>query len=222
MEKYGFVYIWYDRKHRRYYIGSHWGTEKDGYLCSSSWMKRSYKRRPQDFKRRILKIVNIRSNLLETEQIYLSMIKDHELKNRYYNLTNKIRGNWSHDSNKNLSVKQKISNSLKGKKLSDDHKRKISESKAGKALSSETKNRISDSSKGKLVSDEFRKKMSETNKGKILSSDHKRKISESNLGISRNSGKKHSEETRNKISQLQLGKKRGSYSKKQGELNEKV
>ena len=23
-EKYGFVYIWHDRKHKRYYIGSHW------------------------------------------------------------------------------------------------------------------------------------------------------------------------------------------------------
>ena len=29
MEKHGFVYIWFDRKHRRFYIGSHWGTEDD-------------------------------------------------------------------------------------------------------------------------------------------------------------------------------------------------
>lgn len=28
MEKYGFVYIWYDRKRKMYYIGSHYGTEK--------------------------------------------------------------------------------------------------------------------------------------------------------------------------------------------------
>ena len=40
MEKYGFVYIWYDRKHKRYYIGCRWGTENDGYICSSSWMKK--------------------------------------------------------------------------------------------------------------------------------------------------------------------------------------
>ena len=35
--KYGFVYIWYDRKHHRYYIGCHWGTIDDGYICSSNW-----------------------------------------------------------------------------------------------------------------------------------------------------------------------------------------
>lgn len=55
MEKYGFVYIWYDRKHKRYYIGAHWGHENDGYVCSSSWMKKAYKNRPEDFKRKILK-----------------------------------------------------------------------------------------------------------------------------------------------------------------------
>ena len=54
MEKYGFVYIWRDRKHKRYYVGSHWGTETDQYICSSSWMKNAYKRRPQDFKRRVV------------------------------------------------------------------------------------------------------------------------------------------------------------------------
>ena len=29
-EPYGFVYIWYDRKYKKYYIGSHWGYENDG------------------------------------------------------------------------------------------------------------------------------------------------------------------------------------------------
>lgn len=34
--KYGFVYLWFDRKHKRYYVGCHWGTTEDGYVCSSS------------------------------------------------------------------------------------------------------------------------------------------------------------------------------------------
>ena len=55
MEKYGFVYIWFDKKHRRYYVGCHWGNEYDGYVCSSSWMNQAYRIRPQDFKRRIIK-----------------------------------------------------------------------------------------------------------------------------------------------------------------------
>ena len=44
MEKYGFVYIWYDRKHKRYYIGSHWGSEDDGYICSSTHMNHAFNR----------------------------------------------------------------------------------------------------------------------------------------------------------------------------------
>ena len=54
MEKYGFVYIWRDKGKNRYYIGSHWGREDDGYICSSHWMRKSFKRRPLDFRRKIL------------------------------------------------------------------------------------------------------------------------------------------------------------------------
>ena len=68
MEKYGFIYIWRDRKHKRYYIGSHWGTEDDGYICSSPWMSQAYKHRPNDFKRRILqRVCSNRKDLLELE-----------------------------------------------------------------------------------------------------------------------------------------------------------
>ena len=42
-EKYGFIYIWYDRKHQRYYLGRHWGTENDGYICSSNKMREDRK-----------------------------------------------------------------------------------------------------------------------------------------------------------------------------------
>lgn len=124
MDKYGFIYIWRDKKHNRYYIGSHWGTIDDGYICSSTWMRNSYKRRPQDFKRRIIKHVYDRSKLLETEQIYLSMIKQEEIKFRYYNLTNKVVGNWSHDAAKRISVSEKISKLTKGKIVSDETRKK--------------------------------------------------------------------------------------------------
>lgn len=35
----GFVYIWYDRKRKLYYIGSHKGNINDGYICSSNRMR---------------------------------------------------------------------------------------------------------------------------------------------------------------------------------------
>jgi len=73
-----------------YYVGCHWGTEDDGYICSSTHMKRAYQRRPQDFKRRILKrIYTDRKTLLDEENQYLSLMKDHELGVKYYNRSNK-------------------------------------------------------------------------------------------------------------------------------------
>ena len=96
MEKYGFVYIWRDRKHNRYYIGSHWGTEDDGYICSSPWMRQAYKHRPNDFKRKILKkIYSSRKDLLNQESRWLSLIKEEEIKIRYYNLNIKSTGHWT-------------------------------------------------------------------------------------------------------------------------------
>ena len=77
MEKYGFVYIWFDRKHKRYYIGCHWGTENDGYICSSNWMRDAYNRRPNDFKRKILTTnITDRSIMFEKEHEWFSLIKE--------------------------------------------------------------------------------------------------------------------------------------------------
>lgn len=113
MEKYGFVYIWRDCKHNRYYLGSHWGTETDGYVCSSRWMKKTYKRRPQDFKRKILvKIYSTKKQLLEQEYKWLSLISDEELGKKYYNFTKHKNGHWTaedyeKDIRKRISLKTK-------------------------------------------------------------------------------------------------------------------
>ena len=114
MEKYGFVYIWRDRKHKRFYIGSHWGTVDDGYVCSSPWMLSAHKRRPGDFKRRILKtITSSRSDLLEAEYAYLAMIKDEDVGTKYYNLNTKSTGHWSAYPEKVKTIKEKISHKTK-------------------------------------------------------------------------------------------------------------
>lgn len=97
----GFVYIWRDRKHKRYYIGSHWGKEDDNYICSSSWMKKSYKKRPQDFKRRILiSGINNRLELYEEEQKWFNFIKQEEIGKKYYNLTKIVKLHWTTDPDK--------------------------------------------------------------------------------------------------------------------------
>lgn len=86
MEKSGFIYVWMDKKTKKFYVGRHWGTENDGYVCSSVWMKRAYKRRPEDFKRRIVFRTQDRNALVEEESRWLSMIRENEIRIRYYNL----------------------------------------------------------------------------------------------------------------------------------------
>jgi hypothetical protein len=114
MEKSGFVYIWFDRKHKRYYVGCHWGFEYDSYVCSSAWMMQAYKIRPHDFKRRILvRNINTRKKMFLEEQRFFSMIKPEELRIRYYNLNIKNNAIWStYDENvktisKKISIKTK-------------------------------------------------------------------------------------------------------------------
>lgn len=145
MEKYGFVYIWFDRKHKRYYIGSHWGYENDGYICSSTWMNSAFKRRPNDFKRRIIKKINTsKSDLLEQEYYYLSLIPNEELGKKYYNLRNIKNGHWSTDEQKRQLIVQKMSKIRTGQKLgprgprSDEIKNKISSKLIGKPRSIES------------------------------------------------------------------------------------
>lgn len=117
MEKYGFVYIWFDKKHKRYYIGSHWGTENDGYVCSSRWMRKAYKRRPEDFKRRLISKINTnRKDLLEEEYRWLSLISDEEIKSKkYYNITKHKNGHWSaedYEQNIKLRISQKTKEAM--------------------------------------------------------------------------------------------------------------
>lgn len=180
IEKYGFVYIWYDRKHKRFYIGSHYGTINDGYICSSSWMKQAYKHRPQDFKRRILKTNIERKNLLDEEYKWLQYIPNEGLGKRYYNLRNTKFEHWQHNEEKRLSIGQKISLTTTGRKRqphSEETKQKIREKTLGKIRTDEHKDKIRQvrlgtkqsqatidkkikATTGKKRSEEFKKKMS--------------------------------------------------------------
>lgn len=145
--KYGFIYIWYDRKRKMFYIGSHWGTEDDGYICSSNWMRNTYKRRREDFKRRIVaRIFTNRLDLLAEEQRWLDMIKPDEIvyhhtqkglreNVRYYNISVTAQKSWHYFPDKNISIGEKISAAKKGKSTgpcSPEKARAISEAKKRK------------------------------------------------------------------------------------------
>lgn len=165
MEKYGFVYLWYDKKHKRFYIGSHWGTEDDGYICSSKWMKQAYRIRPLDFKRRILnRIYSTRKELLETEAKFISRIKPEEIKKKYYNLCTGSTMHWSATPNAK-SIAKKSGDARKGKPLgpcSAEKAKKISEAKKGVLFSEQHKEALKISRAKQEFSEESRKKRSES------------------------------------------------------------
>lgn len=175
MEKYGFVYLWFDRKHKRYYIGCRWGNENDGYVCSSSWMKSNYASRPKDFKRKILKtnIASRKETYLE-EQRWLNLIKYSEIKPnnpnpRYYNLNIRVNEVWHKYEETIKTVGQKISAAKKGKsngKHTEETKRKISETKKSRKIqfTDEHRAKLRAAKLGKNASPKTKEKMSASQK----------------------------------------------------------
>jgi hypothetical protein len=215
MEKYGFIYVWFDKKRKMFYVGSHWGTEDDGYICSSNRMRDAHRRRPQDFKRKVVVRGIDRETLLEEEHKWLDKIPDNELGKRYYNLRKHKWGHWSTDENRRLTVGQKIS-------ASPNRNANISKANKGKVISEETKRKLS-VSVSKTMTEEHRAKLSEKCSGWQHSIEARQKISkagqrpcseEKRIKISEaTKGRVVSAETKEKLRIANLGKKRGPYKK---------
>lgn len=180
MEKEGFIYIWYDCKRKMFYVGCHWGTIDDGYICSSNRMRDAYRRRPHDFKRRIIQRGIERKELLNEEHKWLKLIEEKDYGKKYYNLKFHKTGHWSIDEENKMTVGQKISKRKKGhtpwnkgKKLpslSKDHRQKIRDGVTRNWKECP-----------RTLSEESRKKLSAANKGKKLTVEHREKISASLL-----------------------------------------
>lgn len=158
VEKYGFVYIWYDRKRKKYYIGSHWGTEVDGYVCSSNLMRNAYRRRPQDFKRRILsRVYSDRIELLNVEQKWLDIVKKKEI---YYNLHYNLSFPWWAYPDQKLKVGEKLAKANSQRIVKPETKAKHAANGTGKRHSEETKAKMSAARKGRVQSAETKAKIS--------------------------------------------------------------
>lgn len=228
--KYGFIYIWRDRKHDRYYIGSHWGTEQDGYVCSSSWMLQAYKKRPQDFKRRILEKFEDRSKINEIEHRWLQMIKTEEIKKRYYNLSNRRFGHWSTTDETRRIVSAKCGDLKRGHRWTPEQKMKLkgrtpwNKGKSGYSIkikeddprkgrptwnAGTAKHKVLKGRSGRVVSDTTREKQRLAKIGLTHSEETKKKISASKIGSTPwNKGKIGvSEETREKMRQSAINRR---------------
>ena len=118
-------------------------------------------------------------------------------------------------------TKNKIRNSLLGKKLSDQHKRNIGKG-GSRSMTPERRLSISKQFKGIPKTKEHNKKNSDALKGRKFSKEHRKNLSEALRGkVSSMLGRKHSEETKRKISISHKGKFTGRdnpfYGKKHSE-----
>eukprot|EP00397_Hematodinium_sp_SG-2012_P054924 GEMP01066632.1.p1 GENE.GEMP01066632.1~~GEMP01066632.1.p1 ORF type:complete len:256 (+),score=27.32 GEMP01066632.1:100-867(+) len=97
LQCYGYVYLWYDRKHQKLCIGSHHkrscsASVWDGYLTSTGHCKKEIEKRPYDFRFRVLEY-NVDIDCLQRtqalEQEWLNKIPEGQLEGqtntRYYN-----------------------------------------------------------------------------------------------------------------------------------------
>lgn len=207
-EKYGFIYVWYDKLYKRYYVGRHWGTENDGYICSSNSMRDAHRRRPDDFKRRIVaKIFDSKETLIIEEQRWLNMIDPQECGKKYYNKTLKSSSPSMRGRKHSPETIEKMRNAATNRKHSEETKEKLRLLNLGKKHSEETKKKISSNNNRDYNDPEFRRKMSEAAKNrspetrKKISENSKRLHAEGKIGMR---GKRHSVETLAKMSKSQI------------------
>ena len=164
-----FVYCWTDHDTGKLYVGSHKGAVDDGYVSSSKYMKEEYMKRRQDFTRQVI-ATGSDEDMRKFERTILLAInaKDDE---QFYNRSN-ADGLFGFTGPKTKEHREKISKALQGNTImlgrtrSEETKRKISESLRGRKKSVEHKEKM----KGKRTggwnhTEETKAKISATKKG---------------------------------------------------------
>lgn len=81
-----FVYMWFDKSRKMFYVGQHSGSYNDNYIASSRWLSGEIRYRPEDFKRRIIESFETKHEAQKYEGHLLSLIKSHEFGTKYYNM----------------------------------------------------------------------------------------------------------------------------------------
>jgi len=106
-----------------------------------------------------------------------------------------------------VEIKQKISNTLKGRKFSDEHRKRISYALKGKYTGEKS------SFYGRHHTEETKEKIRKIHKGKVLSVETRRKISLAKIGMKM---PPRSEEYRQKMSKASKGRKLSKESIRKG------
>jgi group I intron endonuclease len=178
----------------KFYVGQD-SNNNPKYFGSGTALKLAFKKYgKENFSKEVLEVCSTQEQLNEREKYWIKETKAIELG---YNLTEGGFG----VSNMSDEIKQKISKSKKGKKLSEEARKNMSKASKGRKHTEETKRKLSEINKGKKLSEEHRKKLSESHKGAKFTEEHKRKLSD------RSKGRKLSEEHKRRLREFHTGKK---------------
>jgi hypothetical protein len=123
-----FVYCWTDTKTNKIYVGSHKGSDTDGYVSSSKYMMNEYRKRPYDFTRQII-AHGLHRDMLKLESKILqsaNAAKSDEFYNKHNN-----NGTYSAYGPKSDKTKEKMRNAKLGTHRSIETNLKHSKSISG-------------------------------------------------------------------------------------------
>ncbi len=113
-----FVYMWFDRARKMFYVGSHSGSVDDGYVSSSRWLSGEVRYRPADFKRRVIKFFDTKHEAQIYEGYLLTLIQPLEFGTKYYNMKQgKPSGTPSWNSGKTGVYTEETLQKMSNKKL---------------------------------------------------------------------------------------------------------
>lgn len=222
------------KNERRFYTYAYLRRDKTPYYIGKGSGKRIYskKGRPCGTPKDASRIIFLKQNLTEREafehEAYMIAVFGRKDLGTgiLHNRTN--GGEGSSGVIRSLEVREKISQTMKGRTFSKEHLKNLSVSGKGRRVSESTRRKISIANKGRVLSEKTKRKMSESRKGSVFSEDRKEKIRRAKTGKSTSlkgktyeeiygeaytdminkrkesqTGRKLSEETKRKISESQ-------------------
>lgn len=149
----------------------------------------------------IIKEFESENDCYNMEKLTIADLRNQNIK--LYNIAEGGRGIFSgtnhylYRKHHSIESKIKMSESHKGKKLTNQHKQNISNGCMGNSHTKETKMKISKSKIGKKLSKEHKQKIGESSKGRKHSEVTKKKLSECNLGENNSSSILSDQDVRN-------------------------
>lgn len=180
MIKEAFVYCWTDHKTDKLYIGSHKGTQDDGYVCSSKLMLEQYKERPDDFTRQIIAegllpdIRKLEAKILDS----FNVKEDAQFYNQHNGNGDFYCKGHSEKTKKQMSEAKKDKPQAWVRTISKEHAEKLHKGRRESKNSKEHINAIIKHHTGKKASLETRKKQSKSAKNRdSFTEEHRKNLS---------------------------------------------